>query len=184
MQNQSDAQWQRANRPFRQLDGKVPYILAAGNHDFGTTDFQNRYTQYNTYFKITDNPLNNPATGGIIKGTFAPNSWRTLTPRLRPRRPQDAHLQPRILSAASRASIGPTRSRGKPQYADYTALLLTHAFIDSGNSTLERPRRTSYPGITGEDGGDMWNKLVKPNGNFEMTFNGHFGGDGFGYRTT
>ena len=55
------------------LNGQVPYILAAGNHDFGTTNFQNRNTQYNTYFKITDNPLNNPATGGIIKGTFEPN---------------------------------------------------------------------------------------------------------------
>ena len=28
----------------------------------------------------------------------------------------------------------------------------------------------------------MWNELVKVNGNFEMTFNGHLGGDGTGYR--
>lgn len=28
----------------------------------------------------------------------------------------------------------------------------------------------------------MWNELVKVNGNFELTFNGHLGGDGAGYR--
>src|SRR4029079_17798155 len=67
---------------------------------------------------------------------------------------------------------------GQPQYADYTAVLLTHSFIGSGNTRWSE----SYPGIEGNDGVDMWNELVKVNGNFEMTFNGHLGGDGVGFR--
>ena len=31
----SQNQWQSVSRAFERLDGKVPYILAAGNHDFG-----------------------------------------------------------------------------------------------------------------------------------------------------
>jgi hypothetical protein len=180
-QNQSDAQWQRAEEAFDLLNGQVPYILAAGNHDFGTTNFQNRSTQYNTYFKITDNPLNNPATGGIIKGTFEPNqlqnSYSTFTaPDGRKMLIFNLEYYPRQAVLDWADSIA-----GQAQYADYTAVLLTHSFIGSGN-TRWNVAPDEYPGIEGNDGTDMWNELVKVNGNFEMTFNGHLGGDGNGYR--
>ena len=180
-QNQSDAQWQRAQDAFHMLDGQVPYILAAGNHDFGTTNFQNRNTQYNNYFKITDNPLNNPATGGIIKGTFEANklenSYSTFTaPDGRKMLIFNLEYYPRQAVVDWADSIA-----GQAQYADYTAVLLTHSFIGSGN-TRWNVAPNGYPGIEGNDGTDMWNELVKVNGNFEMTFNGHLGGDGTGYR--
>ena len=63
-------QWEGARDAFHMLNGEVPYILAAGNHDFGTTNFQSRETKYNTYFKEADNPLTNRATGGILRGYF------------------------------------------------------------------------------------------------------------------
>lgn len=180
-QNQSDAQWDRAKQAFHMLDGQVPYILAAGNHDFGTTNFQNRSTQYNSYFKITDNPLNNPATGGIIKGTFEANhlenSYSTFTaPDGRKMLIFNLEYYPRQAVLNWADSIA-----GQAQYADYTAVLLTHSFIGSGD-TRWSVAPDEYPGIEGNDGADMWNELVKVNGNFEMTFNGHLGGDGTGYR--
>ena len=133
-QNQSDAQWDRAKEAFHMLDGQVPYILAAGNHDFGTTNFQNRNTQYNSYFKITDNPLNNPATGGIIKGTFEPNhlenSYSTFTaPDGRKMLIFNLEYYPRQAVLNWADSIA-----GQAQYADYTAVLLTHSFIGSGDT--------------------------------------------------
>jgi hypothetical protein len=179
-QNQSDTQWSRAKEAFHMLDGQVPYVLAAGNHDFGTTNFQNRNTQYNDYFKITDNPLNNPATGGIIQGTFAPNelenSYSAFTaPDGRQMLIFNIEYYPRQAVLDWADSIA-----GQPRYAEYTAVLLTHAFIGSGN-TRWNVAPGDYP-VEGNDGVDMWNELVKVNGNFEMTFNGHFGGDGTGYR--
>ena len=180
-QNQSEAQWERAEEAFDMLNGQVPYILAAGNHDFGTTNFQNRSTQYNTYFKITDNPLNNPATGGIIKGTFEPNhlenSYSAFTaPDGRKMLIFNLEYYPRQAVLDWADSIA-----GQAQYADHTAVLLTHSFIGSGD-TRWNVAPDEYPGIEGNDGTDMWNELVKVNGNFEMTFNGHLGGDGNGYR--
>ena len=176
-QNQSEEQWERAEQAFDMLNGQVPYILAAGNHDFGTTNFQNRNTQYNTYFKVTDNPLNNPATGGIIKGTFEPNklenSYSTFTaPDGREMLIFNLEYYPRQAVLNWADSIA-----GQAQFADHTAVLLTHSFIGSGNTRWN----ASYP-IEGNDGTEMWNELVKVNGNFEMTFNGHLGGDGNGYR--
>ncbi len=62
------------------------------------------------------------------------------------------------------------------------AMLLTHAHIHQfGQHTLSPPRQTGFPGIEGNDGIDMWNELVM-SGNFEMTYNGHFGGDNNGFQ--
>src|SRR5690606_26265606 len=35
-------QWRAVSHAFERLDGKVPYILAAGNHDFGYKSVENR----------------------------------------------------------------------------------------------------------------------------------------------
>ena len=75
------------------LDGHVPYIWQRAIMISATTNFNNRNTKYNTYFKITDNPLNNPATGGIIKGTFEPNHLgEFLLRHLCSGRPENAHF--------------------------------------------------------------------------------------------
>jgi hypothetical protein len=179
-QNDTDSQWARAKEAFHMLDGQVPYVLAAGNHDFGNNNFENRNTQYNNYFKITDNPLNNPATGGIIKGTFQPNklenSYSTFTaPDGRKMLIFNLEFYPRQAVLDWADSIA-----GQAQFADYTAMLLTHAFIGSG-ATRWNASPSDFP-VEGNDGVDMWNELVKVNGNFEMTYNGHFGGDGNSFR--
>jgi hypothetical protein len=174
-------QWEGARDAFHMLNGEVPYILAAGNHDFGTTNFQSRETKYNTYFKATDNPLTNPATGGILGGTFEPNHLENAYHEFTA--PDGRKMLIFVLEYYPRQAVlnWADGIAGLPQYADHTAVLLTHSFIGSGN-TRWNVSPDEYPGIEGNDGSDMWNELVQPNGNFEMTFNGHLGGDGNGYR--
>ena len=53
----SAQQWPAAQAGMFVLNGYVPYIMAAGNHDFGFTNADNRDTMINNYFKPTDNPL-------------------------------------------------------------------------------------------------------------------------------
>lgn len=170
-------QWEKARDAMHVLNGHVPYILAAGNHDFGTTNFQSRDTKYNTYFKATDNPLVNPATGGTLRGTFEPNKLENAYHEFtaadgRKMLIFNLEYYPRqaVLNWADNIA-------GQAQYADHTAVLLTHSYIGSGNQRWN----ASYP-LEGNDGTEMWNELVRVNGNFEMTFNGHIGGDGVGYR--
>ena len=174
-------QWQNAKDAFHMLDGVVPYALAAGNHDFGITNFDSRDTKYNTYFKATDNPLVNPATGGILKGTFEPNHLENAYFELNA--PDGRKMLYFVLEYYPRQAVldWADSIAGQAQYANDTAVLLTHSFIGSGN-TRWNVAADEYPGIEGNDGTDMWNELVKVNGNFEMTFNGHLGGDGVGYR--
>jgi hypothetical protein len=64
----------------------------------------------------------------------------------------------------------------KPEYAGYTAVLLTHNYLQADNT------RSTTTDVAGDASGQgLWDNLIKTNSNFEMVFNGHFGGDGEGY---
>jgi hypothetical protein len=171
-----DQQWQNARNAFSILDGHVPYILAAGNHDHGTTDAQNRNTQLNTYFQASQNPLNDPAQGGILKGTMNAGElqnayYEVAAPDGRKMLVFALEWEPRPATVAWANQIA-----GLPEYADHTAVLLTHAYL-LGNNTRYSGSRVAADA----DGQELWQNLVRQHENFEMTFNGHHGGDGAGY---
>ena len=60
-------QWQNAQAAMSVLNGEVPYIMATGNHDYGTTNAQDRSTRFNDFFQASDNPLVDPEQGGILQ---------------------------------------------------------------------------------------------------------------------
>ncbi|BBO35643.1 lamin tail domain-containing protein [Lacipirellula parvula] len=174
-------QWQAARDAFSTLNGVVPYIMATGNHDYGFVNSETRDTKFNTYFKATDNPLVDPTQGGILKGTMVPgelqNAYYEFTaPDGRDMLIFSLEFWPRDNVVDWAKSIAQ-----QPQYADSTAVLLTHSLINSGDGYWGTTDE-SYLMEGGNDGSDLWNKLLKVSGNFEMTFNGHIGGDQVGYR--
>jgi hypothetical protein len=178
--NTNDSWWANSRQGMSTLDGVVPYIMATGNHDYNTGQ-TGRNTQFNTYYKATQNPLVNPATGGILKGTFEPNGLENAyfsftAPDGRNMLIFSLEMWPRdsVLNWAKGIAQ-------QPQYADSTAVLLTHAYLNSGGGYWD-VGANYYDMDGGNDGADVWNKLVKVAGNFEMTFSGHVGGDGVGYR--
>lgn len=171
----SSQQWQNAQNAFFALNGQVPYILAAGNHDFGFTDADNRDSMINNYFHASDNPLVDPDKGGIMQGEMvngqiqnafyaftAPDGRKILIFSL------EWEPRPDVVAWANQiASL--------PQYAGYTAVLLTHNFLQEDNT------RSTSTNVAGDASGQaLWDNLVKTHSNFQMVFNGHFGGDGVG----
>jgi len=174
----SAQQWQNARNSMAVLNGHLPYIMAAGNHDYGTTNAQNRNTFFNDYFKATDNPLVDPVHGGILKGTMNPGELQNAyyefqAPDRRKMLILALEWEPRPATVAWANQIA-----ALPEYADHTAILLTHAYL------LGSDNRYSGSNVAIDaDGNELWQNLVSRHGNFEMTFNGHFGGDGAGYST-
>ena len=47
----SREQWQAASRAFARLDGKVPYVICSGNHDYGYQSSEVRRTHLPEYFR-------------------------------------------------------------------------------------------------------------------------------------
>ncbi len=181
--NQSgDQQWANAKASMSVLDGHVPYVLAVGNHDLGTTSAQNRSTQFNEYFKASDNPLNDPAEGGILKGYMEPGKLENAYFELHAPDGRDLlifslEFWPRQATVDWANGIA-----ALPEFADHTAVLLTHSYMN-WNEQRTNANPDNY-GVGGDshDGEQLWQELVSQNGNFEMTFSGHVGGDGVGYK--
>lgn len=51
----SKLQWESVSRAFERLDGRVPYITALGNHDYGYMNIENRKSNFNKYFPVDKN---------------------------------------------------------------------------------------------------------------------------------
>jgi len=156
-----EGQWANAKSAMSILDGEVPYILSVGNNDLGEN--ANVGMLLNNYFSESDNPLVDPAQGGILRETMDPgrleNAFYEVTA------PDGRNLL--IFSLAwdpQQAELDwADEVAGRPEFADHTAILLTHSYL--GNN-----------GQRNAMGNNMWNELVKTNGNFEMVFAGHAAG--------
>jgi len=183
--NQSGTQqWANARDAMGVLDGHVPYIITLGNHDMGTTNAQTRDTQFNTFFNNpAQNPLNDPAQGGILKGMFEPGKLDNAYFEVAG--PDDRNLLVFALEFLPRNAVVAWANQiaALPMYSDHTAILLTHSYLSSSGSLMSEST-SSYPITAGGDFNNavnLWNKLLKVNSNFEMTFSGHVGGDGVAY---
>lgn len=190
-----DQQWQNAKAAMSTLDGVVPYIFAPGNHDYGTTNAQNRNTLFNDYFKATDNPLVDPAQGGILAGTLRPNELDSAYYDFTA--PDGRQMLLMTLEWGPRQSVVDDANQimSSPEYADHTAILATHAYMfhdetrydwsrnldsDPNNNQGGNPYSYATAGDT-NDGQDLWEELVSQHDQFEAVLSGHVGGDGVGY---
>lgn len=181
-------QWQNARNSLSILDGQLPYIMATGNHDYGTTNAQNRSTQFNNFFTAADNPLVDPAMGGILKGVMETGSLENAYYEFTA--PDGRNMLIFSLEWGPRqvAVDWANRIAGQAKYADFTTVLMTHAYMNHDETRYDWTVRQdggnphAYPTAPDtNDGEELWNELVKQHSHFEMTLNGHVGGDGVAY---
>jgi hypothetical protein len=192
------SQWTSAQHALAKLYGEVPTILATGNHDYGLRNAENRRTQFNNYFGLTDNKLVNDGRGGGIWRGGCANSFGAET--LENAAYEIAAPDGRKLLLLS-LEFGPRRESvawaktvlDDPAYRDHTGLLLTHVFLrDNGMRDGEKDgdrerggNPHSYPlgqSHNTHDGEDLWNGLVKPSKQLQMVLNGHVMGRHAAYR--
>jgi hypothetical protein len=177
------AQWDAARAAIKPLHGRVPYVLAAGNHDYGPGgNATTRDTLINEYF-----PYSSYAEMPTFGGSKDPNNVENMF-----------HLfeaggvkwiiiclewAPRDTAINWAASI-------LQQHPDRKAILLSHAIMnnndlrydinDTVNPQTYNPHQYATPGPV-NDGEELWQKLTK-RFNFVLTVNGHVLGDGTGFR--
>lgn len=166
-------QWMTASRALHMLDGRVPYVLAAGNHDYGR--LADRMGMMNVYFPPAMLALD-PTFGGTFEEGHSENSfslvpaggqtWLLLTLEFGPR---DETL---------RWAEGILKS-----HAGSPAIVVTHAYL-FGNERYDHARvarpwnphdyvMAGQPGSSINDGEEIWRKLVLPNGNVKLVLSGH-----------
>jgi hypothetical protein len=186
--NQNSAQqWAAVSRAMARLDGKTPYILATGNHDYGIVSAENRDTRFNQHFPAQRNPAWNgvlvecgPNHAGVktlenAAYTFvAPQGRKVLILALE-FAPSDA-----VLEWAKKLVA-------RPAYAQHLAIVLTHSYmksLSSGNGLIAREK---YKVADANYGQAIWDKLIYPSDNIRLVLCGHIAGtkgprDNVGFR--
>ncbi|HET6279319.1 MAG TPA: metallophosphoesterase [Polyangia bacterium] len=167
-------QWAVASPALRALDGVVPYVVTAGNHDY--TNLATRMGMINTYFP--------PAA-------FAATSWFGGTY-------EEGHIENNfsIVAAGGRSwllmslEFGPRdevvawANQVLKSHADKEAIIVTHAYL-YGNDRydfLAHPEQVwsphtylmvDQPDSTINDGEELFRKLIEPNSNVRFVLSGH-----------
>lgn len=171
--NQSSInQWRAIDRSFSRLDGKVQYVLAAGNHDFGYKSVENRHTQYDKYVTADRNPLNEKMLRDYF---YNEEGMPTLANALFEfTDPNDIHYLFLNLEFAPRNEVleWAAKAIAQPKYKDHRVVVLTHSYMNSKN---ERIVKENYPVTNANYGQGMWDKLINPSSNIVMVIAGHIG---------
>ena len=174
--NNIDSQWTIVRDAFRNLDGKLGYVTAIGNHDQSPNGWATDFTSnIDNYFTAQD-----VGAGGTYDGYDGSirNFWKTFTA------PDGTGWL--VLSLEFGAPDDVLRWAGEviEGHLDHRVILTTHGYMagDKRTDPLNEP-------LTGENGGwgygirndqrnvndgeDMWRELVSKFPNTSFTFSGH-----------
>lgn len=178
--------WESVSHAFSYLDGKIPYILTTGNHDYGkailpdgnhygTRSSENRETQIAKYFPLD----RNPAWKNVMTEVFenaegmktvenaayeftAPNGQKILTIAL--------EFAPRPETLAWAKTLC-----GSEKYRNHFVILLTHSYmrpVTVGN-TRDEQEKYGLNRSGGRSGEAIWKELVFCTPNIRMVICGH-----------
>ncbi|RQP15813.1 metallophosphoesterase [Parapedobacter defluvii] len=165
-------QWEAVAGAFSRLDGKVPYIAATGNHDYGVKSIEYRRTNYNHYFPVDKNPLSQRLLRDVgIDNDGYPSLTNATYEFMSPHGRKFLFM---VLEFAPRDTVlrWALEIVNQEKYADYTVVLLTHSFLNAGGEHIVKE---GYPITDGNYGAAVWEKLVKPSKNIQLVFSGHIG---------
>jgi 3',5'-cyclic AMP phosphodiesterase CpdA len=186
--NNRPEQWENAVKSMRLLDGKVPYFMSPGNHDYSDDGkAADRSTLFSKYFPASE-LKKAPNFGGFYD-----------------KEPERVENSYHLFSAGGRKFLvlclefGPRRDVVRwaneiaGQHHDREAILVTHAYVyhDStrydfkkfGKKQTWNPHAYEMAKATNDDmsdGEELWRNLVSKHPNFIFTINGHVLGDGLG----
>ncbi|KAF0095297.1 MAG: Metallophosphoesterase [Puniceicoccaceae bacterium 5H] len=176
-------EWQNARESLSILDGKLPYALVPGNHDYGPGgNAKTRETFLNDYFH-TEFYEAWPTFGGAMNAGEMDNTYHLFTAG-------GIDWIVIALEWGPRDSTIEWANSILAQYPNRKAILVTHAYMNNNDlrydiSDTEHPQDYN-PHVYNTEGGvndgeELWQKLVKTH-NFVLTVNGHVLGDGAGFR--
>ncbi|MBN1910359.1 MAG: metallophosphoesterase [Pirellulales bacterium] len=184
----SKIEWQRTSRGLGLLDGKVPYAIVPGNHDYdGRGGATTRDTKINDYFP-TSRFKDWPTFGGTMEPGRIENNYHLFEAGGRKWIVIGLEWAPRDKSLEWADGL-------LIKYADRKAIVFTHAYLYFDSSRLDwvkkgasqrcNPHRYKTPGPV-NDGEEIWQKVLRKHANVFMAMNGHvhYKRDGFGFQVS
>ncbi len=178
----SIAQWQNANAAIRNVDGKVPTMLAIGNHDYDRNNPPGRTASahnFNAYFGPEWYRDKSWYKGNFPSGSNE-NFYGTFTFSGKPYLVVVLEVFPRDIALTWAESV-------IKAHPGSDVIVVTHAYTYSDNTRMDRcdaNSAASFGAGADNDGQQIWDKLVRKYSNIVLVLSGHVvQGDGTGRRT-
>jgi hypothetical protein len=178
-----EIEWQSASRAFARLDGKVPYAISLGNHDF---DAGGRTTLANQYFPVSRFEKW-PTFGGVMETGKIDNTYHTFNAA-----GQDYLIL--CLEFGPRDEALDWGNKIIEKHASHKIIFMTHAYLYSDSTRYDwitkkdqqsaNPHAYPIADTTINDGQEIWEKMVKKHHNSFMTISGHVFEGGLGFLTS
>ncbi|WP_438481228.1 metallophosphoesterase [Oleiharenicola lentus] len=189
-------QWQSVSRALARLDGKVPYVAATGNHDYSINAQGVRTSHFSDYITTERNHLNQKA---LVQN----NRNEQWQPTLENSAYELKNLNGRdylflTVEFAPRDTIVEWAKKiaALEQYKNHRVVFITHAYLNDKdqhikgeqmnwlywepyniNNVIQKSSKIALP--TANTGKQLWEKLVQPSANIELTLSGHVSGEGY-----
>jgi len=187
----SPEEWQNADRAMQVLEGKIPYAMVPGNHDYSSRgSCSDRTTLLNDYFPLS-RYKQQPTFGGTYdkESDRTENTYHTFTAGGR-------KFLVLGLEFGPRSDVIRWANEVVASFPDHKAILITHAYMYFDDTrydwtkfgTMQTWNPHNYPLAKGNDdvndGQELWDKLISRHDSFFMTLNGHVLRDGLGKLTS
>ena len=168
--------WQWASQCLKRLDGKVPYIIATGNHEYGYTRGDEPTTHFPEYFPIE----RNSAWSGCVVATM-PNRQGVNSLENAAYEFDDPSWGKLLVIATEWAPRSEVLDWAKKlcdseRFRSHRVILITHSFLKE--RTAERTASEPYRISPANYGQDVWDKLVFCGPKIRLVLCGHTGKPG------
>lgn len=174
MLNQTSKEmWESGSRAFGRLDNKVPYIISAGNHEYGYRSSENGMTHFPEYFPFERNTAwrdicvsaisnrNGAASLENAAFEFTDPKWGTVLVIT-----SEFHPRDEVLEWAKDLA-------GSDKYKSSKVIFMTHGYMRGNRDGCKLIEKDNYAIEPGNAGVAIWDKLVKPSGNIGLVICGH-----------
>lgn len=163
-------QWENVSRAFSRLDGRVTYVPATGNHDYGYLSAENRQSQFPEFFRVERNSCWKKSLVSVGKNwenkltlenaayEFEMGNWGKVLVVSVEFAPRDEALEWAKKLVASE------------KYKDHKVILLTHSYMNTVGDVIEKEGYAVSPANYGKA---IWEKLISPSPNIRMVLCGH-----------
>ena len=169
-----EEQWKATSKIISRLDGRLPYIVCTGNHDYGIYAGENRDTNFNKYFATDRNPLTREQ---IIECGFNASFEKTMenvvyeftAPHPDCRKFLVVTLQ---WVPTARQLEWAKNVFNEPRFANHIGIVLTHSYMHADGKYVTKTWK-EIEQVGGLPGVEVYNRLVKQTSNIRLVVCGH-----------
>lgn len=163
-------QWEAVSHSFERLDGKVPYVVCTGNHDYGYERSENRLSHFPTYFPAERNSCWSGTLVSVGKNyegipTLENAAYELVTETWGKLLVVSIEFAPR-----DEALEWARRLTEQPKYKEHKVIVLTHSYM---SPQAVRHEKEDYLVAPANYGQAIWKKLIEPSQNICLLICGH-----------